>query len=75
MLLTALQASLPPLDGLSLETVQVLTALEDLDNNALRDAVFEMVPDDQQHELSELLTRNQAGELTTTERTRLGYFQ
>ncbi len=75
VLLTALQASLPPLDGLPLEIVQALSALEDLDNSALRDAVFETVPDDRQHELSELLARNQAGELTTTERARLDQFQ
>ena len=51
VLLTALQASLPSLDGLSSELAQELFELEALDNEALRQIILETVPLDQQQEM------------------------
>ena len=71
VLLTALQASLPPLDGLSAELADELGRLEELDNKALRSVMFEAVPEIEQNEAEDLLGANRSLALTADERERL----
>ena len=75
VVLSALQASLPPLQGLSADLVQDLTTLELMDDDALRSVLLEMMPADKQQALAELLTQNQVGELATDEHGRLEALQ
>ncbi len=75
VLLTALEASLPSLDGLSADLTDELAQMETLDNDALRQTLLETVPIDQQQALEELLQRNQAGKLTSVEREQLTSLQ
>ncbi len=75
LLLTALQASLPSLEGLPLELRQNLTELELLDDEALWQVLLETVPEPAQQKLHSLLTRNQTGALSPTEQTRLNTLQ
>ena len=75
LLLTALQAALPPLEGLSPEVVQHLVALESLDDQALWRVMLETVPRAQQRHLHALLARQQAGRLTASEQTNLATLQ
>lgn len=75
VLLTALQASLPSLDGLSAEYMQELIQLETLDNNQLQQALLETVTIENQQELDALLQKNQADELTAVEREQLTKLQ
>lgn len=71
VLLTALQASLPPLDGLTAEMTDELGRLEEFDNEALRAVMFEIAPKTEQNEVEDLLETNRAGVLTDVERERL----
>jgi hypothetical protein len=75
LLLTALQAALPPLEGLSPDVVQHLVALESLDDQALWRVMLETVPRAQQRRLHDLLARQQAGRLTASEQTNLATLQ
>jgi hypothetical protein len=75
LLVTALQAALPTLEGLPLRIVQHLVALESLDDQALWRVMLENVPLDQQNQLHDLLLRNQAGTLTDAEREQLAIVQ
>ena len=75
VLLTALEASLPSLDGLLADLADELAQMEILDNDALRRTLLETVPIDQQQALEELLRRNQAGELTLVEQEQLASLQ
>jgi hypothetical protein len=75
VLLTALQTSLPSLEGLPEELVQELAELETLDNDRLREILLEMVPVDQQQQLEALLQQNQAGELTEVGQETLNFLQ
>ena len=75
LLVTALQAALPTLEGLPRDVVQHLVALEYLDDQALWRVMLETVPLDQQHRLHDLLLRNQAGMLTDAEREQLAILQ
>lgn len=75
VLLTALEASLPSLDGLLTDLADELAQMETLDNDALRRTLLETVPIDQQQALEELLRRNQAGELTLVEQEQLASLQ
>ena len=75
LLVTALQAALPTLEGLPPDVVQHLVALESLDDQTLWRVMLETVPRDQQHQLHDLLLRNQAGMLTDTEREQLAILQ
>lgn len=75
VLLTALQSSLPPLDGLPDALAQSLVSLEALDNSALQYVLLEMVPLEQQHALENLLRRNQAVGLTPVESEQLATLQ
>ena len=67
--------ALPTLEGLPPDVMQDLTALESLDDQALWRVMLETVPLDQQHQLHDLLTRNQAGLLTDPEREQLAILQ
>ena len=75
LLVTALQAALPTLEGLPPDVVQHLVALESLDDQTLWRVILETVPRDQQHQLHDLLLRNQAGMLTDAEREQLAILQ
>ena len=55
LLVTALQAALPTLEGLPPDVMQPLVALESLDDQALWRVMLETVPLDQQHRLHDLL--------------------
>lgn len=75
ILLTALQTSLPSLDGLPDSQTQALVALEALDNVGLQQVLLEMVPAEEQRALDTLLRRNQAGDLSEAERAQLALLQ
>ena len=67
--------ALPTLEGLPPDIIQDLTALESLNDQALWRLILETVALDQQHQLHDLLTRNQAGILTDLEREQLVILQ
>jgi hypothetical protein len=75
LLVTASHAALPTLEGLPPNFIQDLTALESRNDQALWRAMLETVPLDQQHQLHELLARNQEGMLTDAEREQLAILQ
>ena len=75
LLVSALKASLPPLDGLPSELVEDLVELESLDDESLRQVMVSKVPTAQQRELDRLLRKNQAGTLTEQERQKLDRLQ
>ncbi len=75
VLLTAINASLPPLDGLSSDLIEELVALETLDSNELRKVLLEIVPIDQQERIEELLYQNQIDDLAKAEKTELSSLQ
>ena len=75
LLVAALQAVLPTLEGLPPEVVQHLVALESLDDQTLWRVMLETVPLDQQRQLHDLLLRNQAGILTDSECEQLSLLQ
>jgi hypothetical protein len=75
LLVTALQAALPTLEGLPPDLIQHLVALESLDDQALWRVMLETVPLDQQDRLHDLLIRNQARVLTASEHEQLAVLQ
>ena len=75
LLLHALQASLPPLEGLPDDVIENLTALETQDDQSLWRVMGETVPAKLQRELSELLERQQSASLTAAEREKLTALQ
>jgi hypothetical protein len=75
LLVTALQAALPTLEGLPPAVVQHLVALESLDDQTLWRVMLETVPLVQQHQLHDLLSRHQAGMLTDAKREQLAILQ
>ena len=75
LLVTALEAALPTLEGLPPAVVQHLVALESLDDQTLWRVMLETVPLDQQDRLHDLLLRNQAGMLTAREHAQLSGLQ
>ncbi len=75
LLLHALQASLPPLEGLPDDVIENLTALETLNDQSLWQVMGETVPAALRRELSELLERQQSASLTGAERERLTMLQ
>jgi hypothetical protein len=75
LLVTALQAALPTLEGLPPDVMQPLVAVESLDDQALWRVMRETVPRDQQHRLHDLLLRHQAGMLTASEHAQLSSLQ
>jgi hypothetical protein len=75
LLLSALQASLPSLEGLSPEMRENLTGLELLDDDALWQVMLETVPEPTQRKLRRLLARNQTSALSPAEQMRLDELQ
>jgi len=75
LLVGALQASLPSLDGLPPELIEELVKLERLDDESLWQVMASQVPQEQQSELNHLLDKNQAGTLTRPEREELNRLQ
>ena len=75
LLLTALEASLPPLEGLPPELMDDLIELERLDDQALWRLIAETVPLQTQRQIEELLRRNSAGSILETEREQLSLLQ
>jgi hypothetical protein len=75
LLLHALQASLPPLEGLPDDIIENLTALETLDEQSLWRVMAETVPAELQRKLSGLLERQQSASLTVAEREQLTALQ
>lgn len=71
LLVHALQASLPPLEGVPEDILENLTALETLDDHSLWQVIGETVPAALQRELSALLERHQATDLSVEEHERL----
>jgi primosomal protein N' len=75
LLVTALETSLPPLEGLPAGIADDLAALEDLDDEALCDVMAETVPAEEQGQILDFLDRGQSRELTEEERARLASLQ
>jgi len=75
LLVHALQASLPPLEGLPEDLIENLTALEMLDDQSLWRVIGETVPAALQCELRTLLERQQFTELSAAECERLATLQ
>ena len=75
LLVCALRASLPPLDGLPSELVRELVKLERLDDESLWRVMVSRVPAAQQRKLDSLLRKNQAGTLTKREQQKLDRLQ
>jgi hypothetical protein len=75
LLINALKASLPPLDGLPDDVVEDLTALETLEDERLRQVMAETVPVKTQRDIAKLLERQQRGSLTAAEREQLTNLQ
>jgi len=75
VLLHALQASLPSLEGLPEDLLENLTALEMLDDQSLWQVMGERVPTSQQRTLSDLLDRQRSITLTDVEQQQLTTLQ
>jgi hypothetical protein len=75
LLVSALKASLPSLDGLPVELADRLVELENLDDESLSQVMLSKVPAVQQRELDRLLHKNQAGTLADQERRKLDQLQ
>jgi hypothetical protein len=71
VVLNALQASLPPLEGLPPDIMDDLIQLETLDNETLRQALLEFITPAQQETLETLLDKNREDSLTTEEQAEL----
>ena len=75
VVLTALRASLPPLEGLPADMLENLTALETLNEAALRKVVYEKVPPAPARALHQLLVRQSDEGLDEKEQARLAALQ
>jgi len=75
VLVGALEASLPPLDGLSPGLIEDLVELEILDDDALSRVMWSQVPPDKQRSLNRLLRKNKTGKLTESERATVAELQ
>ncbi len=75
ILLTALRASLPPLDGLPPDLTKELTELEIRSSRRLRKILLEKVRPDQQERLELLLDKNQRGTVAEEEQNELSLLQ
>jgi len=71
ILLNALQASLPSLDGLPPDIQENLTELETFDDESLRQVIAERVTPETQRQLSRLLGQKQNRPLTLAEERQL----
>ncbi len=75
LLLTALKASLPPLEGLPDDISENLSALETLDEQLLRNVMLETVPAKQAEQIHNLLEQQQTGSLGSSARSQLAALQ
>jgi hypothetical protein len=75
VLVDALQASLPPLEGLPPALASELVGLEKLDDEALWQVMLSRVPADRQRRIHRLLQKNKAGKLAESERAELTTLQ
>ena len=75
VVLTALRASLPPLEGLPSDMMENLTALETLNEAALRKVMFETVPASTARALHHLLARQSDEGLNEKEQAQLAALQ
>jgi hypothetical protein len=75
VLVSALQASLPPLEDLPPTLVAELVNLEQLDDEALWHVMLSHLPAEQQRKLGRLLRKNKSGKLTKSERADLAKLQ
>ncbi len=75
VLVSALQASLPPLDGLPPEWVAELTELEQFSDEALWHHLVSQVTYAQQQQLTRLLSKKKAGKLTPDEQAEVNQLQ
>ena len=75
LLVRALKASLPPLEGLPQALFAELVNLEKLDDETLSHVMLAQVPATQQRKLNRLLQKNKSGKLTESERMELATLQ
>lgn len=75
VLVDALKASLPPLEGLSLALVAELANLEELSDEALWQVMLSQVPTERQRKLGRLLQKNKNRKLVEHERVELAALQ
>jgi hypothetical protein len=75
VLVDALQASLPSLNGLPPALASELVGLEKLDDEALWQVMLSRVPAGRQRRLQRLLRKNKAGKLAGSERVELSALQ
>lgn len=75
VILLALRASLPPLEGVPHDLTRELTELEQLPNDALQRVLLETVLLAEQEELESLLLYQQSRSLTVPEQERLAHLQ
>ncbi len=75
ILLNALQASLPSLDGLPPDMVANLMALETLDDEVLRQVMAESVSPDAQRQIHALLVKKQENSITREAEAKLAECQ
>jgi predicted transcriptional regulator len=75
VLVDALRASLPPIEGLPPALAAELVSLEQLDDDTLWHVMLSQLPAEQQRKLERLLRKNKSGKLATTERAGLAELQ
>ncbi|WP_437672298.1 hypothetical protein [Sorangium sp. So ce131] len=75
VLLTALQVSLPPIEGLPADIAADLVQLETLDDEALQEVMFERVPAENHEEIEALLQSSREDTPTDADRDRLAALQ
>jgi hypothetical protein len=75
VLVNALKASLPALEGVSSTLATELVNLEQLDDDALWQVMLSRVSANQQKKLNHLLQKNKRGSLTESERVELAALQ
>ncbi|MDX2042315.1 MAG: hypothetical protein SF097_13760 [Acidobacteriota bacterium] len=75
LVLTALQASLPQLEGLPDDISENLSALEMFDEQSLRSVMLDTVPAETSEQIHDLLERQQLGSLGISEQRQLDSLQ
>ena len=75
ILVIALKASLPPLEGVSADLIAELVKLERLNDKTLWQIMLSQVPADIQRKIVRLLRKNKSGKLTDAERAEFAALQ
>lgn len=75
VLVEALKASLPPLEGLPPTLIAELGSLETLDDDALWQVMLSRLPADRQRKLNRLLRKNKTEKMTAADRAELAALQ